>query len=229
MGQWGEFELQCEGLLEWAEDHDDAVLTAYVKELQVGFYADSGRGNDAARLAAEILPGVGGLDDVAREPSAYLMLADLARTRGDSAQARVLRKGWEEATREESSVRMQALAPATRTALALGEFELAAQLSIGAESKIPRNANNILSAQALVAEANDKLTLATTMFDEAEESWKRFGNQVERAHAAFGAGRCLLASGKRAEGLSRLAEGRALFASMGARPALEGIEAFLAI
>ena len=74
-----------------------------------------------------------------------------------------------------------------------------------------------------------KLVLASVMFDEAGESWRRFGNQVERAHAEFGAGRCLLATGKRAEGLSRLAEARTLFASMGARPALEEIDELLAI
>lgn len=228
MGQWTEFEPQCEGLLRWAENHDDATLTAYVQELQVGFFMDSGRVTDAARLAAQLLPGVDRLDDVARGPSANLMLAELARIRGDTRRARAPLDRWEEATREETAVRMQALATATRTAVAIGETELASRLSFGVESKIPRNANNIVSAQALMVEANGELPLAATIFDEAGERWRRFGHQVERAHAEFGAGRCLRAMGKSTEGTIRLAEARRLFASMGAFPALEEIDALIA-
>ena len=69
-------------------------------------------------------------------------------------------------------------------------------------------------------------TPGRTLYAEAAERWRAFGNVPERAYALLGQGRCLAALGDpEAEGPLR--EAHELFASMGYKPALAETEALL--
>jgi hypothetical protein len=113
-----------------------------------------------------------------------------------------------------------------RTALALGDAELAARFVDGVEATTPLFENALAACRAQLAEAAGELAEATAVYAEAAERLREFGNVPERAYALLGQGRCLAALDKpKAEEPLRAA--RELFASMGYKPALAQTEALL--
>ena len=113
-----------------------------------------------------------------------------------------------------------------RTALAAGDPELAARLADGLEPLFPLARARALRRRAQLAEAAGDHAEAATLYAEAAERWREFGNVPERAYALLGQGRCLAALGK-PEAEQPLREARELFASMGYKPALAETEALL--
>ena len=91
-----------------------------------------------------------------------------------------------------------------------------------------RPANTTLAAvRAQLAEAAGDHLEAASMYTDAADRWRTFGNVPERAYALLGRGRCLVALGDRAAE-APLAEARDLFAPMGYKPALTETEKLLA-
>jgi hypothetical protein len=78
----------------------------------------------------------------------------------------------------------------------------------------------------LLAEAASAHIQAATIYAEAAERWREFGNVPERAYALLGQARCLVALDRR-EAETLLRETRDLFATMGNKPALAEVEALL--
>jgi class 3 adenylate cyclase/tetratricopeptide (TPR) repeat protein len=113
-----------------------------------------------------------------------------------------------------------------RTALALGDAELAARLVDGVNAATPLFEHALGACRAQLAEAAGERAEATAVYAEAAERWREFGNVPERAYALLGHGRCLAALGK-PEAEEPLRQARDLFASMGYRPALAETEALL--
>ena len=119
-----------------------------------------------------------------------------------------------------------ALPELVRTALALGEPELAARLLEGAEGRTPLAADALTVCRAQLAEAGGDYSEAASVYAEAAARWLDFGNVPERAYALLGQGRCLTALGQ-PEAREPLGQARELFASMGYRPALADTDALL--
>jgi class 3 adenylate cyclase/tetratricopeptide (TPR) repeat protein len=111
-----------------------------------------------------------------------------------------------------------------RTTLALGDTGLAEQLAAGLELRYPLDEHALCAARAQLAEAAGKQAEAAELYAEAAERWREFGNVPERAYALLGQGRCLAALGRPVAEVP-LAEARALFESMGYKPALAETEA----
>ena len=93
-----------------------------------------------------------------------------------------------------------------RTALTLGEPELAARLADGVEPVTPLFEHALSACRAELAEAAGEHAEAAQLYAEAAKRWREFGNVPEHAYAVFGQGRCLTALGKsEAEGPLRTA------------------------
>jgi hypothetical protein len=118
------------------------------------------------------------------------------------------------------------LAELVRTAIAVGDLNLAGRLVEGVEPKIPLFEHALVAAGAQLAEAHGQVADAADFYRDAAERWRGFGNVPERAYALLGQGRCLAALGD-PEAEAPLREARELFASIGYRPALEETEALL--
>ena len=58
------------------------------------------------------------------------------------------------------------------------------------------------------------------VYEDAAVRWERWGHALERAHALFGAGRCLAGLGRLQEARARFEAAAAAFARLGAEPAL---------
>ena len=118
------------------------------------------------------------------------------------------------------------LAELVRTALALGEPALAVRLVEGVESGTPLAEHALTACRALLAETASDHIQAATIYAEAAERWREFGNVPERAYALLGQARCLVALDRR-EADPLLRETHDLFAAMGYKPALAEVEALL--
>jgi class 3 adenylate cyclase len=113
-----------------------------------------------------------------------------------------------------------------RTALAARDAEIADQLVRGLEPRYPLEEHALCAARAQLAEHTGDLTEAASLYAEAAERWREFGNVPEHAYALLGQGRCLLALGR--PGTEKpLREARHLFAMMGYKPAVAETEALL--
>jgi class 3 adenylate cyclase/tetratricopeptide (TPR) repeat protein len=113
-----------------------------------------------------------------------------------------------------------------RTATVLGELELGGQLVAAVPSASPAHEAAKASAGAALAEARGAADKAAALYGDAAERWQKLGYVYERGHALLGKGRCLAALGATGAG-EALAEARAIFARLGARPALEEVESQL--
>ena len=83
------------------------------------------------------------------------------------------------------------------------------------------------AAAGLVAEADGHLPAARAAYERALSTFAGLGMVREHASVLGWLGRCLLAIGETEEGVARLREARATFASMGAKPRLAEVDALL--
>jgi hypothetical protein len=91
---------------------------------------------------------------------------------------------------------------------------------------VARNRHGVLTARAVLAEADGALEEAALRHDEAAARWAGYGHRLEQASALLGAGRCLLALG-RPQGRRRFKDAQAILAALHAEPLLGEIAAAL--
>ena len=114
-----------------------------------------------------------------------------------------------------------ALLPAiVRTAVALGDPELAHQLVAGVERSTPYNEHALVTASAALAEASGELVAAAEGYGVAARRWQNFGVVPEQAFALLGQGRCLVQLGRTGEASPVLQQARGIFQKLQAAPAL---------
>lgn len=87
-----------------------------------------------------------------------------------------------------------------------------------------RPALSLLSAQAILAEAEGRVDEAAAMYADAAEGWRAFGHVPEGGFALLAAGRCLSQLGSDAEAKDALAAAREIFARLGATPYLAEVD-----
>jgi hypothetical protein len=78
-----------------------------------------------------------------------------------------------------------------------------------------------------VAETRNELERAIELYADVTERWSDFGFILERAHALYGAGRCLLALNRGQDAVPKLEEARVLFGSLGASPLVAEVNGHL--
>ena len=107
-----------------------------------------------------------------------------------------------------------------RTALTLGNPELAHQLTDGVEPRTPYHEHALTAANAALDEAHGNLQAAADGYADAAKRWEAFGVLTEQAYALLGHGRCLLALGRTSDATPALLKARDIFARLQAAPAL---------
>lgn len=107
-----------------------------------------------------------------------------------------------------------------RTALGLGDRELAGRLAEGVEPYHPYAEHALVTASAALFEGNGSLEAAVALYAEAAERWKRFGVVPEAAFALLGQGRCLIGILRPTEASPVLQHSREIFQRLQAAPAL---------
>ena len=158
---------------------------------------------------------------------AFAAAARLLLAQGSASQARALMVELEQVPgiRDEPYY-APSLPELVRTALAVGDRQLASSLVVGFEPRTPLAAHALTACRAQLAEAAGDHSQAAVSYAEAAERWGDFGNVHERAYALLGQARCMLALGHAGADVP-LADARALFESMGYKPALDESDALL--
>ena len=171
--------------------------------------------------------------EIGYPPTLVYAIANASRlhlAKNELAQAQALMRELDELTNVAARVDVT-MQPATvlRVALGLGNLPLAKRLVADAEASATTrfDQHSLVAAKAQLAEAEGGHVAAATLYRDAVERWREFGNVPERAYALLGRGRCLriLADPGADEPLAEASE---LFASMGYGPALTETEALLA-
>jgi tetratricopeptide (TPR) repeat protein len=114
-----------------------------------------------------------------------------------------------------------------RTAVGIGDLQLAERLVSGVESPYPYGAHAIVAASAALAEARGDLQAAADAYADAADRWEQFGVVREQAFALLGQGRCLLRLGRPTEARPVLLQARETFARLRAAPALAETDGLL--
>jgi len=198
------------------------LIDAWTAQLSV--LAERGRDEAAQSLADELI-------EVARiggEPQqlASLGLAAFAFRRDPvKARALLVEVAGSDGVRDDPNY-VAELPQLVRTALALGDHELAENLVFGVGATIPLHEHVLCTCRAELEEGAGDVVQAAPRYGEAVERWRTFGMVTELAYSLLGQGRSLHALGDAAAGRV-LAEARDLFASMGYKPALTETEVLL--
>jgi class 3 adenylate cyclase/tetratricopeptide (TPR) repeat protein len=107
-----------------------------------------------------------------------------------------------------------------RTALGVGDRQLAERLVAGYHSSYPMTAHALATVNAALAEARGDFELAAGGYGEAAEGWRQFGVVPEQAFALLGRGRCLSQLGRTSDASPVLQWAREIFQRLQAAPAL---------
>ena len=107
-----------------------------------------------------------------------------------------------------------------RSAHEIAGLELAEQLTEWITGGVPTQRCARTYGDALLAEARREHEAAAAGFAAAALAWHDFGVPYEEGQALLGQGRCLVALGRVAEAAPLVEQARAIFSSLGAKPAL---------
>ncbi len=116
----------------------------------------------------------------------------------------------------------------TRALITLGELDLAERLVPTEAPQMPVALNEYVVMKASLAEGRGEHSVALAGYGDAAQGLHDAASRMEEAFALLGQGRCLLALHRADEALPVLHRARDLFAAMGARPALAGVESLMA-
>jgi ATP/maltotriose-dependent transcriptional regulator MalT len=227
----GELDEALEVAADLAErlENEDVLALAFVRAAQARILAVRGQ-------AAQVVAALEGLESTSRvEGSAdYAVIGLLGASAVSYAaiaqddRALALLAELEATPDARESLYYATLLPAmARTALGIGDRELAERLVGGLEARSPYAEHALLAANAALTEVRGDLRAAADAYADAADRWERFGVVTEQAFALLGRGRCLVGLARPTEAAHPLREAREIFERLGAAPALAETDALL--
>ncbi len=212
-----------------AEDiHDDQISLSEVRSIQARVHTLRGQ----PALAADYLDW---LVTTSREAGAAETLvfglgaAAITQTAlGNTANAAALVTELASAPGTRDNPYYAALLPSlVRTAITLGHPTIAQQLTTDYRPHTPYARHALVTATAVLAEAEGDMQASADGYSDAAARWEQFGVIPEHAHALQDHGRCLINLGRLNEAVPILQHARELFDGLGAAPALAETDALL--
>jgi class 3 adenylate cyclase/tetratricopeptide (TPR) repeat protein len=220
LGDWDRALVLCEELLAVPEGLLDATLAlqARVTRSAVALARGAGVIDDPDRVVALAR----NVEELQALVPALVMGATVAASRGDPVTARSLIDEFDSATRGVAQeYRGSKLAEVARTSVAVGAQDLLQRIASMTEARSTRDALQLETAEAVLAEARGAAD-AEERYRRAAEGWRSFGVPYEEALARLGRTRVALASGN-APDPDDEKRAQALLASLGIRHSDEEI------
>jgi class 3 adenylate cyclase/tetratricopeptide (TPR) repeat protein len=227
VGAWDRIEADAVPLAARLESGGMVIPLIWVRMAVARMFLLRGERQKAEPLiewALETARTAGGADE---RPAAFTLAALASLGRGQPDRARDLLNELDRMGLHANDNYVATLPELVHTALAAGDPGLAERLTVGAQPLFPLHENALLSVQALLTESRGSAKEAAELFARAADRWGEFGDVWERAQALLNRGRCLLAGGDPHAAARVLAEARAIFVHLGARPAAASTDPLL--
>ena len=207
-GRWDELLDTVEQMVAWADTHPTWGYVLLAKARILALRGDLHGARAAAGRVAEYSLGLGG--GTAWETGAVALLELLE---GNTERARRLTEGITPAHVNSDAP----LAEICRILVACHATQHARTLVDHVIHSPPRLLVHAASSRAQLAEADHNHAIAGTLYQEAVDRWRAFGNPYESAHALAGRARCLAALGNPADAAIAADEAASLFENLGVR------------
>jgi class 3 adenylate cyclase/tetratricopeptide (TPR) repeat protein len=226
MGAWDEALAKAEIQVSACAAASDRLMLLFTRTQQLIILTRQGRVEVALPCLEEVVAWERKEASYWQDAFATLTSSAAYRQLGKSDAAHDTLSRWvAQPKRPDSAEFANLLTEAVRTALSIGDVDLAGRVTEGIEPVLPPLAHALVSAHALLAEAHGEYETAAAGFADAAARWHGFGVPYEEGHALLGEGRCLLALGRAPEAAAPLAAALEIFARLGARPAQAETEA----
>ena len=227
LGDWEELLQTAEELISWERVHGASYFGVMALSYKAQVLVRRGAVDDAYSLAQEFLPRARTIGDPQILAPALSIAALTEHARGRSSAALALVEEFGEATEEHPSYRANHVTDAVRICSAEDRMPMAKTLLDGISVGLARHRCALLTAQAVLAEAEGHFEQAGERYSEAVQRWSDYGFVLEQALALLGLGRCRVALG-RADANGALAAARELFVSLGTQPLVTETDELLA-
>jgi tetratricopeptide (TPR) repeat protein len=228
LGRWDELVGLADELVTWDRGRGESQVTVIALAHKAGVLVHRGAVAEARSLIDALLEPARKIADVQVLTRALACAALVEQASGDDRAAADRLEELEHATRDRaSSYRAKYLTEAARVCAGTGALEPAKRLGSDLDVGAPDFLNRVLTARAVLAEAEGSPTEAFAGYTEATARWRELGNVVEEAYALLGRGRCLLRLDRHEEAAEPLAAARAIFERLGARPLVAEVDQHL--
>ena len=229
LGRWDTALGQVDGVIEWSRQREAAQYECWAAELKARMCLCQGRIEDAAELLTSFLPQARTIGDVQTVLPSLETAAIIEQVRGRSTEAVQLAEEYEQQSRAHPRFRIESFLDVLRVCRATRQTGLAQSLLEDASPSLPFSQCAVVSGQAILAEATDKVHEARDLYQEAAQRWADYGFVLEEGQAHLGLARCLIALGANESATESLQQARAIFLRLGARPLLDEVDSHLGL
>jgi class 3 adenylate cyclase/tetratricopeptide (TPR) repeat protein len=228
VGRWDEvFELATR-LREWGWTHGSTRVVMIGSTYRAWVHLRRGDHEAAGEHVEEVLARARDFGSSEFLAPACLIAAEVALAGGDVVGAMDAVREFEAATEDNPEFRRLFLPIVTRILVGVGAIDEADAIVTETEERSSHRVDlSVRSSRAQIDEARGDVEAAATAYRDLAGRWCSYGFDLEEARSRLGLGRCLLALGREDEARPELERARGLLEPLGARPALEEVDACL--
>ena len=226
LGRWDQLLDVAGGVLEWSEGAGAGYEAVSARPWEAQVLLLRGRTSEASVAAASFLKQAREVGDPQVLIPAAVAAGSIALDEDRTDEAAQLVEEVERAADVIAWYREHFLADLVRICVGSGSLTTARRLVEAASAFTVRQRLSLLTAKAIIAEADDDLEGAVNGSFEASEAWTSYGHVVEAARASLAAGRCLAKLG-RADAEAPLRQARATAETLRATPLVDEVDRWL--
>jgi class 3 adenylate cyclase/tetratricopeptide (TPR) repeat protein len=231
LGEWDELLARAQQLRPALQAQGASYILAQVEPYRAAVLLWRGATAAARGMIEDVLPTARQIADLQVLVPALAVAALAGQASGSQPAALALAAEYEAAVRARPG---QAgwhwgwwfLADLVRVCVTAGELDRAAALIGDAQPAVLRHQLSVLTARAVLAEAQGDLRDAAARYAEAADSWQAYGHVLEHGQALLGLGRCRLTLTEPGTEQA-LTQARQLFARLQAAPLLAETDRWL--
>ncbi|MEA2509643.1 MAG: hypothetical protein QOG21_1725, partial [Actinomycetota bacterium] len=216
-GRWDEALSEADALIAWSRGQSVALVEAFSTFHKAEVLFHRGATHEALLLEDGFLPLARDFDTHEFLVPCLTFCALMHAATGDSSTTLALIGEFEKKTEHMSHYRARCL-PDIARALSATRSAREARRFLVPETNLafPRDRIDNLTANALVTEAEGLSERASELYDDVALKWREYGFVLEEGQALLGAGRCLMALGRKADASFKLHGASRIFSDLGA-------------
>jgi class 3 adenylate cyclase/tetratricopeptide (TPR) repeat protein len=217
LGEWDRALEWCEELLALGSERLDGsiLLMARTVKCSIALLRDR---PEEVETAQELLAIARPVEELHALCPAIALAAELELANGRVAEAAAYLEEFASVTSGVAAeYRESRLAPVVRACVQADRVPIAVRMIDESEGRVTRDRLNVLAARGTVAEARRDLRAAASLYRDAADEWRRFGNPFEEAQSLLGLARCAADGHEGDDPEGRVGRARSLLDRLGVR------------